>query len=50
MTGALRVFVDRLVPASLYGGQTALPALSKIDLALRHCASADAAASVLEEF
>ena len=48
MTGALRVFVDRLVPASLYGGQTALPALSKIDLALRHCASADAAASVLE--
>jgi pyruvate-formate lyase-activating enzyme len=38
------------VPASLYGGQTALPTLSKIDDELRQCQSNAAAADVVERF
>jgi MoaA/NifB/PqqE/SkfB family radical SAM enzyme len=43
----LKVLFHHLVPASLYGGQTALPVLSQIDLELRQCHSA-AAVTVLE--
>jgi MoaA/NifB/PqqE/SkfB family radical SAM enzyme len=44
------VLFHRLVPASLYGGHTALPTLSKIDLELRQCRSAASAAAVVERF
>ncbi len=40
--------LNRIVPAALYGGQTAFPALSKIDQELQECQRADSAASVLE--
>ncbi len=46
----LRVLFHQFVPPSLYGGQTAFPALSKIDQELRECRHADAAAAVLERF
>lgn len=46
MLGAL---VHQLIPASLYGGQTAFPILSAIDRELLRCDRADAAAGVLEK-
>lgn len=45
----LSVLFHQLIPASLYGGQTAFPVLSKIDRELRRCSHAAAAASVLEK-
>jgi MoaA/NifB/PqqE/SkfB family radical SAM enzyme len=36
------------VPASLYGGRTAFPILSRIDRELRECRRADSAASILD--
>jgi MoaA/NifB/PqqE/SkfB family radical SAM enzyme len=45
----LSLLFHRLIPASLYGGQTALPTLSRIDQELRHCERADSAASILEK-
>ena len=38
-----------LIPASLYGGRTAFPILSRIDRELRRCQRADFAAIVLEQ-
>jgi MoaA/NifB/PqqE/SkfB family radical SAM enzyme len=46
----LSVLLHHLIPASLYGGQTAFPALSKIDLELGQCHSAAAAAGVAERW
>jgi len=40
--------LNRIVPAALYGGQTAFPTLSKIDRVLRQCQRADSAVEVLE--
>jgi MoaA/NifB/PqqE/SkfB family radical SAM enzyme len=45
MLGAL---FHRFVPASVYGGETAFPVLSKIDAELRKCQRADSAVAVLE--
>jgi MoaA/NifB/PqqE/SkfB family radical SAM enzyme len=45
----LNAIFHRFIPASLYGGPSAFPVLSKIDDALRQCPSADAAASVIEK-
>ena len=42
--------LNRIVPASLYGGQTAFPVLSKIDGEVRQCQRADSAAGVLERW
>jgi MoaA/NifB/PqqE/SkfB family radical SAM enzyme len=44
----LNVLFHHLMPAPLYGGHTAFPAVSKIDRELRQCHSAVAAAAVLE--
>ncbi|MEX2262511.1 MAG: radical SAM protein [Bryobacteraceae bacterium] len=44
----LNVLFHHFVPASVYGGQTAFSALSKIDRELRQCDRTDAAARVLE--
>jgi len=46
----LSLLVHHVIPASLYGGDTVLSALSKIELELRECPSAAAAASVVERF
>jgi len=46
----LSLLFHHFVPASVYGGHTALSALSKIDRALRQCHSAAAAAAVVERF
>jgi len=45
----LNALFHRFIPASLYGGPSAFPALAKIDGALRLCRSADAATSVIEK-
>src|SRR5271157_259211 len=44
----LSVLWHHFVPPSLYGGDTALPVLSKVDLELRLCHSAADAAAVLD--
>jgi MoaA/NifB/PqqE/SkfB family radical SAM enzyme len=46
----LSVLFHHFVPASLYGGHTAFPALLKIDGELGQCQSTAAAATVLERF
>jgi MoaA/NifB/PqqE/SkfB family radical SAM enzyme len=46
----LSLLFHHIIPASLYGGQTASSALSKIDRELRDCRHADAAITVLETF
>src|ERR1700687_2638793 len=45
----LNAIFHSFISASLYGGPSAFPVLSKIDDALRQCPSADAAASVIEK-
>jgi MoaA/NifB/PqqE/SkfB family radical SAM enzyme len=40
--------LSHLIPPALYGGQTAFPALSKIDEDLRNCQGASPSASLLE--
>jgi len=44
----LRLLFHHFVPASLYGGQTAFSALSKIDRELQQCQGVNAAAGVIE--
>ncbi|MGD0131474.1 MAG: radical SAM protein [Bryobacteraceae bacterium] len=44
----LGTLLNRVIPASLYGGQTAFPTLSKIDRGLRETESVRAAAGILE--
>jgi len=44
----LGALFHRFIPASLYGGQTAFPLLSKIDTELRQCRRADSAAEILD--
>jgi MoaA/NifB/PqqE/SkfB family radical SAM enzyme len=45
----LNLLLHQFVPASLYGGRTAFPAVSQIDSELRQCHSAGAAAGVAEK-
>ena len=45
----LKALFHYLVPASVYGGRTAFPALSRIDQDLRGCQSAGAAAGILNK-
>jgi MoaA/NifB/PqqE/SkfB family radical SAM enzyme len=46
----LSVLFHHFVPASLYGGETVLPALGRIDEELRECHGSAAAATVAERF
>jgi len=45
---SLKALFHRFVPASLYGGQTAFPVLSRIDRELDRCQRADVAAGILD--
>jgi MoaA/NifB/PqqE/SkfB family radical SAM enzyme len=45
----LSLFIHRFISASLYGGQTVFPTLSRVDQELRHCQRVDSAASILEK-
>ena len=45
----LSALFHRFIPASLYGGPSAFPDLSKVDGALRLCPGAGAAAGVIEK-
>lgn len=47
--GKLSLLFHHFIPASLYGGQTAFPTLSRIDQELRQCQRADSAAGILEK-
>jgi len=44
----LGALVHRIIPASLYGGETALPVLARIDREIRRCQDAVTVAAVLE--
>ena len=44
----LSALINRVIPASLYGAQTAFPLLSRIDREIRECQRAQAAAAVLQ--
>jgi len=44
----LSLLFHQCIPASVYGGQTAFPVLSRIDRELRQCRRAGAAAGILE--
>jgi len=44
----LNVLFHHFVPASLYGGETAFPALTRIDRELRDCQHAESALGILE--
>lgn len=46
----LSALFHRFIPASVYGGQTAFPALSRIDWELRRCRGADSAAGIVERW
>ena len=45
----LSLLFHHVIPASLYGGQSAFPILSRINRELRHCQRADFAAIILEK-
>jgi len=48
VTKPRKALFHHFFPASLYGGQTALPALSRIDRELRQCQRAEVAAGILD--
>ncbi len=48
MSSTVKVLLNQLIPPSLFGGPTAFPALSRIDLDLRKSGSAPDASLVLE--
>ena len=50
MDRRLSLLFHRFVPASVYGGPTAFPAVSNVDAELQQCADTAAAAAVLERF
>ena len=45
----LSLLLHRVIPASLYGGETAFPTLSLIDRELRQCKRTDSAVSILDK-